>query len=130
MARNDGGSSVAGERAGQLKWCCIRGHVGCDGSCPSATPMSVLEEAQVLIHGDREKDYGHPSVNFAYIAALWTEYMRHNSMVVDGFAFNEQDICHLMVLLKVARDRRGYKRDTAVDIAGYAGLKERLHSGV
>ena len=31
-------------------------------------------------------------------------------------------VCDLMILLKMARSVEGYKRDTYVDLAGYASL--------
>jgi hypothetical protein len=93
--------------------------------------MSVLHAAHALIHGDREKDYGHPSVNFQAIADLWDDYLTAKAAKNNGDVgtITSQDVCNMMILLKICRDLQGYKDDTVIDIAGYAGLKERLHSG-
>jgi hypothetical protein len=35
------------------------------------TDKSILEEAQGLIHGSRNKDYGHPLDNFTMMGRMW-----------------------------------------------------------
>jgi hypothetical protein len=89
---------------------------------------SVLTLAYDLIHGEREKDYGHPSINFQAIADLWDAYLSAKAAKNNG-DITGQDVCNMMILLKICRDLQGYKDDTVIDIAGYAGLKERLHHG-
>ena len=34
--------------------------------------QSILTEAQGLVHGDRNSDYGHPLDDFSRTAAIWT----------------------------------------------------------
>lgn len=81
---------------------------------------SILEEAQRLIHGDRNKNYGHPRENFADTAALFSGYL--------GKEISDIDVANLMILLKVARVKgTGYHRDSFTDIAGYAGCVERIY---
>jgi len=81
---------------------------------------SILEEAQRLIHGDRNKNYGHPRENFSDIAALFSGYL--------GVEVSDIDVANLMILVKVARVKgTGYHRDSFVDIAGYAGCVERIY---
>jgi len=81
---------------------------------------SILEEAQRLIHGERNKNYGHPRENFRDIAALFSGYL--------GKEINEIDVANLMILVKVARVKdAGYHRDSFTDIAGYAGCVERIY---
>ena len=75
---------------------------------------SVLAEAGRTIHGARHEEYGHPNVNFDRIARAWSAYL--------GTELNAQDVTMMMVILKAMRGREGYKRDTNVDIAGYAAL--------
>ena len=80
---------------------------------------SILQEAQKIIHGDRNKTYGHPRDQFALAAALWSEYL--------GVEITADDHAAMMILLKLSRVKTGgYHRDAAVDIAGYAGTMERL----
>lgn len=82
---------------------------------------SILQDAQKLIHGERNKDYGHPRENFANTAALWSAYT--------GFPFDEKDVANMMILVKLSRVRpsQPYHRDSYTDIAGYAGTAERVY---
>ena len=80
---------------------------------------SILEDAQVLIHGQRNKDYGHPRDNFQHSADLFAAYL--------GIPVSPMDIANLMILMKLARVHgTGYHRDSYTDIAGYAGCVERI----
>ena len=78
---------------------------------------SVLEEAQAIIYGDREKTYGHPSKNLNVIASYWSEHL--------GTIVTVEDVCIMMMLLKIAllRNTPGH-RDSIVDTCGYAALIE------
>lgn len=76
---------------------------------------SVLEEAISITTGEREQEYGTPENNLADIAALWS--------VVLGVEVLPYQVGLCMVQLKIARAREGRgKRDTYVDMAGYAAL--------
>lgn len=75
---------------------------------------TILTEADRIIHGERLKHYGPPSVNFKRIAESWTHYLGHGVSPID--------VCNMMILLKAQRMAEGYHRDTAQDIAGYAQL--------
>jgi hypothetical protein len=89
---------------------------------------SVLQEAQEIIYGDREKTYGKPSKNLETIAQMWTAYLKSASFVVDGKVdeLNAKDVAIMMVLLKAARLGNDLDhRDSVVDICGYAALIER-----
>lgn len=81
--------------------------------------MNVLEEAASLINGERQDQYGNASESHQRIADLWAGYL--------GTDVTEFDVVNMMILLKVSRTRNQYHRDSYVDIAGYAGLGERLH---
>ncbi|ASZ75489.1 phosphofructokinase [Mycobacterium phage Kimona] len=81
---------------------------------------SILEEAQRLIHGERNKNYGHPRENFKDIALLFSGYLEKE--------ITDIDVANLMILMKVARVKgTGYHRDSMTDIAGYAGCVERIY---
>ena len=77
------------------------------------------------MRGARAATYGHPAVNLTQAAVSWGAY---------GFRVQEpegdlrwptaHDVICALVLVKVMRASRGYHRDTAVDVAGYAGLDE------
>lgn len=80
--------------------------------------MTILEEAESLVSGDRQSSYGHPKENAARIAEFWSVFL--------GIDVSAQDVCSLMILLKIARDMGTPQRDTIVDIAGYARMKEMI----
>lgn len=87
---------------------------------PTPERVEVLREAASLISGDRERDYGPPGKNFATIAGLWTQVL--------GVQVTPQQVALCMIQLKMARliNGGGVKRDSFVDIAGYAGLAYEL----
>lgn len=91
---------------------------------------TILQEAQRLVMGDRQHDYGHPRGNYTVIAKLFNAYV--DGMAVsdartgDGLEFDAVDAAALMILMKVGRlATGGPKRDTLVDIAGYAEVAAR-----
>lgn len=73
---------------------------------------SVLSEAQRIVDGQRQGDYGSPEDNFARIAAMWS--------VLLGVEISPRKVALCMIALKLARDTHQAKRDNLVDIAGYA----------
>ncbi|AVP41900.1 hypothetical protein SEA_JSQUARED_55 [Mycobacterium phage Jsquared] len=82
--------------------------------------MSILTTAEEIINGQRAKDYGDARENHNRIAVLWEAYKRDTS-------FTEEDVAVMMILLKIARFmENGYHEDTVVDIAGYAGVLEKM----
>lgn len=87
--------------------------------------MNILEEAQSIIYGDREKTYGHPSKNLDVIADMWNAYMK-GRITMDDYLLNAKDVATMMILLKTARIANNQThRDSIVDICGYAALIER-----
>jgi len=78
----------------------------------------ILTEADNLINGDRQKDYGTPRENFGVIAKMWSAYL--------GYDVYPSDVCHLMALLKIARLRNGPHVDSSVDACGYTALGGEL----
>jgi len=79
---------------------------------------SILEEAKSIVAGDRAKDYGDVNESFTRIAAFWTAWK--------GVEFTPWDVAQMMILLKVSRAKTSRKRDTLVDIVGYAECAEGL----
>jgi hypothetical protein len=87
-------------------------------------PMTVLEEAQSLIYGDREQDYGKTSDNFADIAKGWE--------VITKASITPEQVALMMAWLKICRANKDNceKRDSYVDLAGYAGCIEKIKKGI
>ncbi|EKF23062.1 hypothetical protein C731_2960 [Mycolicibacterium hassiacum DSM 44199] len=82
--------------------------------------MSILTTAEEIINGQRAIDYGDARENHERIATLWGAYKR-------GTEFSPEDVAVMMILLKIARFmENGYHEDTVVDIAGYAGVLEKM----
>src|SRR4051812_32539627 len=75
---------------------------------------SVLQEADAIIHGERQEQYGDPERNFERIAKAWSAYLDQE--------LSGHDVCMMMGLLKIIRAHGDYHRDSLVDLAGYAGL--------
>jgi hypothetical protein len=76
---------------------------------------TILHEADRLINGDRLDTYRNTDDT---IVALWSAYL--------GVDLTVLDYANLMILLKIARTKGQYHRDSYVDIAGYAGVGPRL----
>ncbi len=92
---------------------------------PTSTPptdpkasQSISEEAAAVVAGDRADDYGDVNESFARIAKLWSAYT--------GTTINPWDVAQMMILLKVSRAKTSTKRDTLVDIVGYAECAGQL----
>jgi len=88
--------------------------------------QTVMEEAQSLIYGDRQTQYGDPRDNLNAIAQFWMMYLYHKYKV--DIELNGEDVCWMMAQLKMLREFNGSKRDSLVDAIGYIGLIERLRA--
>lgn len=88
---------------------------------PPATEVSILQEAQDLIYGDRQADYGSVTENFTNIAKGWS--------VIFGVEITPEHVGLAMAWLKIVRQANVRKRDNLVDIAGYIGCIDKLYKG-
>jgi hypothetical protein len=85
---------------------------------PTPLEETVLEEANRIIHGKREKDYGHPTVALNRIRDLWDSYLQ---MEKGNKPLSAYDVANLFILSKMARVVSDpFNRDSWVDMAGYA----------
>lgn len=93
---------------------------------------SVLDEANTIIYGDREKTYGHPAKNLLCIAGMWEHYLYSRGLLnTDSAGLMPQDVAIMMTLLKCARlANQPDHRDSLVDAAGYIALVERCGEDV
>ena len=74
-----------------------------------------LNQASVLVQGQREKDYGDKKENHNNIAKLWSAYL--------DIPVTAHDVAILMSLLKVARTKLGaVSKDTYVDMSAYSAI--------
>ena len=74
----------------------------------------VLRQAEHMVCGHREQDYGSPEDSFNLIAKLWAAYLGMNDIT-------PVDVSMMMALLKIARIGGGRATaDSFIDLAGYA----------
>jgi hypothetical protein len=83
---------------------------------------SVLDEAAMLVDGERQADYGNPLDNWSDIAAKWSITLRKK--LKEPITAEEAVIC--MIDLKSCREAHAPKRDNLRDTAGYARVIERI----
>lgn len=94
---------------------------------------SVLEEAQRLVHGNRQADYGHPIVDYKATGRIWGALIERWLVSLgfplppEGFPDVDPRICTLMMAgVKLSREAGKHKRDNNVDTAGYAECTEMI----
>jgi hypothetical protein len=81
---------------------------------------ALLREAESLITGDRNNQYGPPTQDFARTAEFWTTYL--GDKLKDDTKIEAHDIAAMMTLLKLSRITWSpEKQDSWADAAGYIG---------
>jgi hypothetical protein len=80
----------------------------------------VLDEAKGIVCGARQDDYGTPPVNHERTAKLWSVFF--------GIPITPRQVCYANILQKCGREVNASKRDTDVDIAGYAANAAACHA--
>lgn len=81
---------------------------------------SILLEAQNLVHGPRQDDYGHPFDDYSRVTGAFNALTGHNLTAEEGAIF--------MVCLKLSRECNRPKRDNRTDGAGYFGVLDMIAS--
>lgn len=79
---------------------------------------TILEEARELVYGDRNAQYGHPKDDYAKVAKMWSAFL--------GVEISPHQAASMMIFIKMSRLAHEPKRDTIVDIAGYAEVVARI----
>jgi Domain of unknown function (DUF6378)/Domain of unknown function (DUF4406) len=98
-----------------------------EGGKPSSVRGDALDEAKALITGDRNNAYGPPWQDFSRTAGALNAYGYRGP---DGRPLESHDIAVMVMAVKLSRLMwTPTKRDSWVDIAGYAGcgLECALH---
>ena len=79
---------------------------------------SILSEAEDIVNGSRQSDYGDANESFSRIATI--------ASVMTGKELSPEDCCAVMMAVKLVRESFNHKRDNLVDLCGYAELMNRL----
>ena len=82
-----------------------------------------LEEANTIINGERQDQYGNPGDSFKIIAGYWNVFLRAKLGFGHKDVLTPLDVVNMMVLFKQARKLgQAPKRDNYIDSAGYEAI--------
>ena len=81
--------------------------------------MTILEEAQAHVYGDRQQAYTHAFDNFAHIGRVW-------AAILNVPEISPEVVGLMMAGLKIAREMDRPQRDNLTDAAGYIGCVEQI----
>ena len=85
-----------------------------------APEPTILDEAKGHVYGDRGADYGHPADDHGKVAGAISALLADKLRV----PLTALDVELVMIVVKLSRLAHKYKRDSVVDIAGYAATME------
>lgn len=78
---------------------------------------SPLDVAKGLVHGDRNRDYAHPHVDYSCTAAIWRALIQRRYGV--DVPLTPDFCCLMMTGVKLSREAGKHKPDNLIDAAGY-----------
>lgn len=79
---------------------------------------SILAEAEKIVNGQRNTDYGTATESFGRIADV--------ASIITGKTLTPEDCCKVLMAVKMVRESFTHKRDNLVDLCGYAELLNRI----
>ena len=79
---------------------------------------SILSEAEEIVNGSRQSDYGDARESFSRIATI--------ASVMTGKELSPEDCCAVMMAVKLVRESFNHKRDNLVDLCGYANILNEI----
>src|ERR1044072_6140623 len=85
--------------------------------------MSILQDADNLVHNDRRKEYEHPAIFFAKYASILSAFLAEK--LTSPITPEEANMS--MILFKLIREQGKPKKDNRIDIAGYAETLDMQH---
>ena len=88
--------------------------------------MNILREAEGLVYGDRQKQYSHPSSDYAKTAKMWTGILLEK--LRPDIEITAKEAVLMMVAMKISREQFKHKRDNIVDGIGYFVCAARIEN--
>lgn len=79
---------------------------------------SILTEAESILNGQREVDYGDAMESFEKIAQL--------ASLITNKDLDAETCCAVMMAVKLTRESFKHKRDNLVDLVGYAEILNQI----
>ncbi len=91
----------------------------------SNSPLpNIIARALSAVEGQRREDYGHPADDLGRTAGYWSIYL--SAALGVPVELTAEQVCDLMVLLKMSRLSHKHTEDSEVDIMGYLVCKENI----
>lgn len=90
-----------------------------DAACPDGEDESILDIAGRLVYGDRQQSYNHPLPDMTRTGKIWAAVLGVPEITAEQVA-----LC--MIGLKMSRLCESYKKDSLIDVAGYALCIQRM----
>ena len=91
-------------------------------------PLNVLLEADSLVHGPRQADYGHPYDDYTKVGLIWTAILKDKLKPGEEVSAKEAALC--MVGIKLSREVNRPKDDNLIDGAGYFEVANMIEQRV
>lgn len=80
---------------------------------------SILAEAEDIVNGSRQSDYGDARESFSRIATI--------ASVMTGKELSPKECCAVLMAVKIVRESFKHKRDNLIDLCGYAHIMNELN---
>lgn len=90
------------------------------GVAETSKSTSILTEAETIINGQRNTDYGDPTESFEKIAQI--------ASLLSNKDLDADTCCAVMMAVKLTRQSFKHKRDNLVDLCGYAEIMNQIKS--
>ena len=87
---------------------------------------TILKEAEAIVFGRGESDYGHPRDNFQDEADAFSAFLHARGLLDRDKQLSASDIAWFNVQQKMIREAHKPKRDNRVDVVGYTLTAERI----
>lgn len=86
---------------------------------------TICQEADRIVSEDRQGAYSHPLDDFSRTAAMLTGLLRDK--LIPGMTIEPEEVALIQICVKLSREMYKHRRDSLVDIAGYAKTVDLVH---